>query len=144
MLLPVLIDPHVHWSAGSLSPPSSPDSSFYKPSDFIHLPTSDSFSFSQLFNHGRRTTCPRLYRPLRCLSRSGPRRQARVSYFFFFRQVYISQLLIWILRARFNDLATQYEAAFGTKPKYIARAPGRVKYVSVCLYPAFPSITYFL
>lgn len=33
-------------------------------------------------------------------------------------------------RARFNDLAAEYEAAFGTKPKYIARAPGRVKYVT--------------
>ena len=109
---------------------SHPTSSIYL------LPTP--FLSSQLFNHGRRTTCPRLYRPLRCLPRSGVSCQARVGCSFYFRQVSISQLLIWILRARFNDLATQYEAAFGTKPKYIARAPGRVKYVTVRLYPAFP------
>ena len=139
MLLPLLIDPHVHWSAGSLSPPSSPDSSFYKPSDFIHLPTSDSFSFFSTFQ-----SWPQNY-----LSPSIPSSLMSIPiwcsppskgelFLLLPSECSYTQLLIWILRARFNDLATQYEAAFGTQPKYIARAPGRVKYVTVRLYPAFP------
>ena len=30
---------------------------------------------------------------------------------------------------RWNDLAEEFEKRFGRKPTYIARAPGRVKYV---------------
>ncbi|KAK7682609.1 hypothetical protein QCA50_014409 [Cerrena zonata] len=45
--------------------------------------------------------------------------------------------------ARFNDLAAEYEAAFGTKPKYIARAPGRVnligEHIDYTLFGVFPA-----
>lgn len=43
--------------------------------------------------------------------------------------------------SRWNNLAEEFEKRFGRKPAYIARAPGRIKYVN---YPNISQILLFI
>ena len=43
--------------------------------------------------------------------------------------------------SRWNNLAEEFEKRFGRKPTYIARAPGRIKYVN---YPNISHVLLFI